>query len=103
MTCQNARGFLGPAGVAVGETVDAAKTRLGPDEALALLDGVATLVAAKGKKLEVFDLLKDRPADAELLARLIGPTGNLRAPTARVGTTLVVGYSEAAYQQLFGA
>jgi len=103
VTCQNARGFLGPAGVAVGETVDAAKTRFGPDEALALLDGVTTLIAAKGKKLETFDLLKDRPADDELLARLIGPTGNLRAPTARVGTTLVVGYSEAAYQQLFGA
>jgi arsenate reductase-like glutaredoxin family protein len=103
VTCQNARGFLGPAGVAVGETVDAAKTRLGPDEALALLDGVRTLIAAKGKKLEVFDLKTDRPADAELLARLIGPTGNLRAPTARVGTTLVVGYSEAAYQQVFGA
>ena len=103
MTCQNARGFLGPAGVAVGETVDAAKTRLGPDEALALLDGVRTLIAAKGKKLEVFDLKTDRPADEELLARMIGPTGNLRAPTARVGKTLVVGYSEAAYQQVFGA
>lgn len=102
MTCQNARGFLGPAGVAVGETVDAAKTRLGPDEALALLDGVTTLVAAKGKKLETFDLTVDRPADAELLARLMGPTGNLRAPTARVGTTLVVGYSEAAYRQVLG-
>jgi arsenate reductase-like glutaredoxin family protein len=102
VTCQNARGFLGPAGVAVGETVDAAKTRLGPDEALALLDGVRTLVAAKGKKLEVFDLKKDRPADAEMLARLMGPTGNLRAPTARVGTTLVVGYSEAAYRQVLG-
>lgn len=103
MTCQNARGFLGPAGVAVRETVDAAKTRLGPDEALALLDGLTTLIAAKGKKLDVFDLKKDRPADDELLARMIGPTGNLRAPTARVGKTLVVGYSEAAYQQVFGA
>ncbi len=102
MTCQNAQGFLGPAGVAVAETVDANKTRLGPAEALALLDGVTTLVAAKGKKLEVFDLAKDRPADAELLARLMGPTGNLRAPTARIGRALVVGYSEAAYRQVLG-
>jgi hypothetical protein len=102
VTCQNAQGFLGPAGVAVAETVDANKTRLGPTEALALLDGITTLVAAKGKKLEVFDLAKDRPADADLLARLLGPTGNLRAPTARVGRTLVVGYSEAAYRQVLG-
>ena len=102
MTCKNAQGFLGPASVPIRETVDATKTRLGPDEALALLDGIDTLVAAKGKKLEVFDLKADRPADEELLARLMGPTGNLRAPTARVGKTLVVGYSEEAYRQVLG-
>ncbi|MBN9520495.1 hypothetical protein J0H58_18540 [bacterium] len=84
------------------ETVDATKTRIGPDEALALLGGVTKLVAAKGKKLEVFDLKADRPADDELLARLMGPTGNLRAPTARVGKTLMVGFSEEAYKQVFG-
>lgn len=60
------------------------------------------LVAAKGKKVEVFDLVKNRPADAELLARMIGPTGNLRAPTVRVGTTLVVGFNEDAYREVLG-
>jgi arsenate reductase-like glutaredoxin family protein len=88
--------------VTVGETVDARKVRFDADEALKLLDGVATLVAARGKKIEVFDLKKDRPADAELLARLMGPTGNLRAPTARVGKTLVVGFNEDAYKQVLG-
>ena len=33
---------------------------------------------------------------------LLGPTGNLRAPTARVGPTLVVGFSADAYRRLFG-
>jgi arsenate reductase-like glutaredoxin family protein len=102
VTCKNAQGFLGPARVPVRETVDASKTRIGADEALARLDGIDTLVAAKGKRLEVFDLRSDRPADDELLARLLGPTGNLRAPTARVGRTLVVGYSEEAYRQVLG-
>ena len=102
MTCKNAQGFLGPASVPVAETVDANKTRIGGDGALALLAGVTTLVAAKGKKVEVFDLTADRPADAELLARLLGPTGNLRAPTARVGKTLVVGFNEDAYRQVLG-
>jgi arsenate reductase-like glutaredoxin family protein len=102
VTCKNAQGFLGPAKVLVHETVDATRTRIGADEALALLDGIDTLVAAKGKRLEVFDLQADRPADVELLARLMGPTGNLRAPTARVGKTLVVGYSEEAYRQVLG-
>ncbi len=86
----------------VGETVDARKVRIDADEALKLLDGISKLVAARGKKIEVFDLAKDRPTDAELLARLMGPTGNLRAPTARVGKTLVVGFNEDAYKQVLG-
>lgn len=82
------------------ETVDARKVRIDADAALKLLDGMTRVVAARGKKVEVFDLKKDRPADDELLARLMGPTGNLRAPTARVGKTLVVGFNEDAYKQV---
>ena len=59
-----------------------------------------TLIAAKGKKVETFDLKTDRPDDATLLARMMGPTGNLRAPTARVGRTLVVGFNEEAYARV---
>jgi len=84
----------------VVETVDARKVRIDADAALKLLDGMTRVVAARGKKVEVFDLKKDRPADDELLARLMGPTGNLRAPTARVGKTLVVGFNEEAYKQV---
>ena len=85
------------------ETVDARKVRYDADDALALLDRIERLVAARGKKIEVFDLKKDRPANAELLARMMGPTGNLRAPTARVGRTLVVGFNADAYKQVLGA
>jgi hypothetical protein len=84
----------------VAETVNATKTRIGADDALKLLAGMTRLVAAKGKKVEVFDLVNDRPDDEELLARLLGPTGNLRAPTARVGTTLLVGFNLDAYSQV---
>jgi len=82
--------------------VNATKVRYDADDALALLNGIDTFVAAKGKKVETFDLKAARPSDEELLARLMGPTGNLRAPTARVGRTLIVGFNEAAYQELFG-
>ncbi|AWM35640.1 hypothetical protein GobsT_66770 [Gemmata obscuriglobus] len=102
MTCQKAQGFLGSESVPVTEAVNAAKVRYGADEALALLDGVETLVAAKGKKVETFDLTTDRPDDATLLARMMGPTGNLRAPTARVGRTLVIGFNEEMYARVLG-
>src|SRR5438552_1210958 len=102
MTCKHAQGFLGPAGTDVKETVDANKTRLGDDEALALLDGIDRLIAMKGKKVDVFDLKKARPDDETLLAKMIGPSGNLRAPTARVGKTLLVGFNEDAYKAALG-
>lgn len=79
------------------EAVNATKVRIGESEALALLDEVETLVAVKGKKVETFDLAAARPDDATLLARMMGPTGNLRAPTARVGRTLVVGFNPELY------
>jgi arsenate reductase-like glutaredoxin family protein len=82
--------------------VDAGKKRFSEDEALALLAGVDTLIATKGKKVETFDLKKNRPDDDTLLARMMGPTGNLRAPTARVGRTLVVGFNPEVYAQVLG-
>jgi arsenate reductase-like glutaredoxin family protein len=82
----------------VGETVLAAKTKLGPKEALALAKSVARVIAAKGRKVTTFDLKTDKPTDADLLAVLLGPTGNLRAPTAVVGDTLLVGFNPDAYR-----
>jgi arsenate reductase-like glutaredoxin family protein len=102
MTCKKAQGFLGQAGTVVAETVDARKQRFDGDSALALLDGIDKIVAVRGKKIEVFDLKKDRPPNEVLLAHLLGPTGNLRAPTARIGKTLLVGFSEDVYKQILG-
>ena len=47
-----------------------------------------------------FDLKKDKPAQAELLKAIIGPSGNLRAPTWRRGRMLVVGFNEDAYKDV---
>jgi len=55
---------------------------------------------AKGKKVIHLDLRKDKPAKSELLDLLLGPTGNLRAPTVRKGRTLLVGFDEATYKDI---
>jgi len=57
---------------------------------------------AKGKKVIHLDLRKDKPAKSELLDLLLGPTGNLRAPTVRKGRTLLVGFDEATYKDILG-
>ncbi len=65
---------------------------------MALLKQVEQVHAAKGKKVVHFDL---KNADLnEVLAAILGPTGNLRAPTFRKGKTLVVGFNEAIYRQV---
>lgn len=84
----------------MGDTSDAKKQRLGPKEALALAREVNEIVVSRGKKTVRVDMKKAPLPDAELLALLLGPSGNLRAPTVRKGKTLVVGFDEAAYGEV---
>jgi hypothetical protein len=67
-----------------------------------VLKGVDQLYVAKGKKVVPVDLARAKPPRAELLGLLLGPTGNLRAPTLRKGRTLLVGFDEATYTRLLG-
>lgn len=80
--------------------VDANKQKQGKAEALALAKAANVVHVAKGKKLVTFDMKKDAPDDATLLAHLLGPTGNLRAPTIKKGKTLYVGFNEDGYREL---
>jgi len=49
---------------------------------------------AKGRKIVDLDLTKDTAEEPELLRLLLGPSGKLRAPTIKVGGSLLVGYSQ---------
>ena len=82
--------------------VNASKEKIGPEEALELVRKHTKLVAAKGKKVVEFDLKKDAPEDEEITKLVIGPSGNLRAPTWIRGKTIVVGFNEDAYDAIFG-
>ena len=60
------------------------------------------LVVAKGKKVVEVNLQEDRPDDDSLASMMLGPTGNLRAPTLKIGKTVMVGFHEDTYSELFG-
>jgi arsenate reductase-like glutaredoxin family protein len=97
-TCIAARSFLAEQSVAPAkDVVNATKIRMGEEEALALAKSVETVVATRGKAIVMLNHKKDKPTDEELIGVLIGPTGNLRAPTLKVGKTLLVGFSAEAY------
>ena len=55
------------------------------------------IYVAKGQKLEEFAGGK---ATKELVAKFLGATGNLRAPTLRVGKNLLVGFNETIYEKI---
>jgi len=90
---------LGADDIRIVEQVSASK-KLGADAAAELLANASKLIAAKGKKVVEFDL-KNADRDAAVAA-MLGPTGNLRAPTLRRGKTIVVGFNDETYADLFG-
>jgi hypothetical protein len=77
--------------------VDAKRERIGEKAAVALARSMDRVVVAKGQKVTTFELRKDAVRDADLAALIMGPTGNLRAPALKVGTTFLVGFHEGAY------
>lgn len=102
MTCAKTQEFLAENAVSTQEQWDARKVRQGPAEALALLSDVDELYAMRGKRVVRFDLRTERPDDETLLSCMLGPTGNLRAPTIRVGRTLLVGFEGETYRSVLG-
>jgi arsenate reductase-like glutaredoxin family protein len=85
--------------MAVAERTDAKKERYGREAALELARAASKVVVSRGRSVTVFDMKKNPPDEETLLAHLLGPTGNLRAPTIRKGKTLLVGFNEATYER----
>jgi arsenate reductase-like glutaredoxin family protein len=99
MGCKKAQGFLERAHQEVAAKADAGKEKYGRAKALALAKSMAKVVVGKGKKVLTIDLKKEPPDDDALAKLLLGPSGNLKAPTLRIGDTLLVGFSEEVYKQ----
>lgn len=75
-----------------------ASKKLGRGYAEQLLDGATEVHVAKGTKLTRFDPKKD---DRDtIVAAMLGPTGNLRAPLIRSGKKLFVGFPKDGFEAL---
>jgi hypothetical protein len=80
--------------------VVSASRKLGKSDAAAIAKAATRVYVAKGKKVEEWK--PAGKAGADMLAAMLGPTGNLRAPCLRVGKTVIVGFNEDLYSQIFG-
>jgi len=61
------------------------------------------IFASKNRGIVRISTKKVRPSRKAVLGLLLGPTGNLRAPTMIAGSTLGVGFSEPMYTEVFAS
>lgn len=60
-----------------------------------MLKSAKSVTVAKGKKVQRFEKIAEEKA--EILAQVMGPSGNLRAPTFRVKDEYFVGFNPEFY------
>jgi arsenate reductase-like glutaredoxin family protein len=89
-------------GLTAREVVDARKEKLAKPKTVQILRGTQRLVVARGKSLKDWNLKKDPPIEKDLFSAIMGPSGSLRAPSVRVGKTLLVGFSDEAWSLVLG-
>jgi arsenate reductase-like glutaredoxin family protein len=100
MSCKRSQELLATAGSEPAEIQRAEKHPIDGDGAVAMARKAKRLVVAKGTKVIDLAITRTAPTDDELRALVLGPTGRLRAPTLRVGDTLVVGFTADGYRAL---
>ena len=76
-----------------------ASRKLARGEASELAKQASKVIVAKGKKISEFAGGK---AGKDVLDAMLGPTGNLRAPTIRKGKTVLVGFNDEVFERIFG-
>lgn len=85
--------------IVIKEEVPASR-KLSEADARAIAKESSKVLVAKGKKLDSFDMKSATLED--VVEKMLGPTGNLRAPTMRVGKTTVVGFNEEMFDSVLG-
>ncbi|CAN5301330.1 hypothetical protein BH11CYA1_BH11CYA1_37540 [soil metagenome] len=99
-TCQKTEDFLAQHKLAAAVMVEAKKKALRAEEALELAQSVDEIYATKGSNRLYFDLRHEKPSQESLLAAMLGPTGNLRAPILKKGRVLIVGFDQENYKKV---
>ncbi len=64
------------------------------------MESASLILTGKGKKRQEWNPASDDKAN--ILKDVIGPSGNLRAPTWRIGNEFLVGFNPELYEEVFG-
>jgi hypothetical protein len=75
------------------------KEKINSETAWEMLKSASLIRTGKGKKQQKWNPASDDKAD--ILKDVIGPSGNLRAPTWKIGNEFVVGFNPELYAEVF--
>ena len=82
----------------IGEEINAAKEVISGEQVWDVIKKGSSIVVASGNKIVTFDPAVDNKQ--EIIEKILGRSGNLRAPTLRIGNIFYVGYNEKLYEQI---
>ncbi len=77
--------------------MDARKNRIEDQQAWDLVKEAREISVAKGKKVVNFSRVTDEKE--AVLKRMMGPSGNLRAPTLRIKDQFIIGFNLEMYEK----
>ena len=77
-----------------------ASRKLARKDAAEMAKKASVVIVAKGKKVDTFK--PAGKASKDVVDAMLGPTGNLRAPTLRSGKTVLVGFNEDLFAERLG-
>ncbi len=76
-----------------------ASRKLSREDAVRVATDAKAIHVARGKKVAVHD--GGKGVSDETLDAMLGSTGNLRSPLVVVGDTVVVGFNESVFEEVF--
>jgi len=75
---------------------DARTIKIGSEEAWDLIKAARSITTAKGDKVQSWNPFSDNKV--EILLHVMGPSGNLRAPTLQMNNEFIVGFNAKLYE-----
>ena len=98
-SCKRAQEVLDAKNITVETRVIANKNKIDSNTAWEMLGSASRIRTGKGKKQQEWKPATDDKI--EILKDVIGPSGNLRAPTWRIGNEFIVGFNPELYEEVF--
>ena len=95
--CVKAQEVLDAQQISIATVIDARKQRFDAEAVWELFRKAESIITGKGNKVTIWD---PKTADKQsVLKQIMGPSGNLRAPTLRYGAVFLVGFNPEMYER----